>query len=518
MQIKPKFGVNFRQPANEIVNQWAYMQNVDMTHGGDYEQIMGSVRYHGNTIGSFAPTAIIPAYNNEKNTADVLVAVDDKIVKKDKGANEFTTLAEGLEKNKISSYVEIENRVYIPHPSHGLYEYDGISSVNKVNDIKLRHIVYSQETNRCFGISAEIENAIYYTDDLSTMGGAPLVWNPLNIIKISPTAGDVIEVIDFLRGRMIVGMTNSFWIYYINSAPENWRPQKAVTVIGLASKKTWKRVGNEFWFLGFSTDTELGVYAFNGDTSRLLTFDVDQFFNNVNKTHLSDSCAELVGDIYKISVPYGAATENDTTLHIDTIQTNPETGSPNIYGPHTYGFNASAVLNTRKFKGEHLFARKHSDGARVFKVDNYTTQYSEQSVDNGDLIPAKLISAIYDRETVDGVLYDEQWLKRYIGFFVEYKPSGTFGGSVEVRRGYEGTTFRSYDQYLEGDNYSVEGLDLDYYPINEFSNQNDKLLINIVSDSIQFILRDYNVNSKMSIRQIYYDAEPARRKKNAQIF
>lgn len=518
MQIKPKYGLNLRLPANELDNQWAYMQNVDMTHSGEFEQIMGSVRFHGNTIGNFAPTMIMPSYNNEKNTADVLVAVDDAIKKKNKGTNEFVTLVDGFEPSKIDSYVEIENKMYIPHPDHGLYEYDGISSVVKVNDIKLKHIVYSQETNRCFGISADITNAIFYTDDLSTMGGVPLEWNPLNVIKISPTDGDVIEIIDFLRGRMIIGMSNGFWIYYINSSPENWRPQKAPTVIGLASKKTWKQIGQEFWFLGFSTDTELGIYAFNGDTSRLLTFDTDKFFDNVNKTHLSGACAELVDDIYKISVPYGAAKENDTTLHLDTIQINPNTGSPNIYGPHTYGFSASAVLNNRKFKGEHLFARKHSDGARVFKVDNYKTQYSEQSEDNGDLIPVKLISAIYDREEYKGAVYDEQWLKRYTAFHVEYSPSGTDDLIVEIRKGYEGTTFLEFFQYLEGGNQSIEGINLDYDPIFEYSNGNDKTLINFISDSIQFVLRDYNVNSRPKIRQIFYDAKPSRRKKHAQIF
>lgn len=519
MQIKPKYGVNLRLPSNEISDQWALMQNADMANDGTYKQIKGSVRFHGETIGTGEPTAIFPSYNNEANTADVLVAVDDKIMKKNKGTNEFEELFSGLEPGKVESAVEIDNKLYIAHPDHGIYEYDGIGQVVLVtSEVKLKDIIYSKETNRCFGISADITNAIYYTDDLATMGGVPLVWNPLNVDKIAPTKGDIIEKLDILRGRLIVAMTNSFWIYYINGSPVSWRPQKAPTVVGLASKKTWRQVGEEFWFLGFSTDTQLGVYAFNGDTSRLLSFDAEGFFKDVNRQHLNKACAELVDDIYKISVPYDRSSVNNVTMHVDTIKQNPNTNLPNFYGPHTYGFSCSAVLNNRKFKGEHLFGTKYTDGARIFKVDNYRTQHSEQGQDNGDLIPFMLVSLTIDRVTMGEEVLDEQWVKRFERMFIEYEPTGSWSLDVEIRKDYQTTIFEDLKLYLDESDLPLEGISLNNDQVYERSNGNKIMLPHILGEAIQIVLRNFNVNTTTTIKQIYLDARAVRRSKNAQVF
>jgi hypothetical protein len=511
MELRPKYGVNLRLKAFDLINQWALMQNNDMAHDEFFRQIKGSVKYHNAILGTNSPSAIIPAYNNDTDTAEVLSSVDDKIVRRKSGQNEFETLIEGLTPGLVWTSAEIENKVYIPHPKDGLFEYDGASKIEKINDILLTDIFLSKETNRAFGITKYHE--LVWTDSLSSIGGVPISWNPLNVEKIHPTKGDYPVKLWILRGRLCVLMGNSIWIYYINGSPESWRPERCPTVVGVAARKTVKQVGEELWFLGWSSDTGIGLYAFNGQTCRLLSYDIEPYMLRINPERANDAVGELVDNIYKLSFALDASTENNCTFHFDTININPETQTPNIYGPHTYGFNCSAVLDTKKFKGEHLFGRKHSDGGRIFRVANYRTQYSDELSDNGDLIAGILISGIISKEGIGKSIYDQSWFKKYKNIYLDWEPAGSWGIDVEILKGFENETFESYIEYLDGSNLSLEAISADSDALDYQSLQVTNQIEDFVSDSIQLKISNYNVNSTFAFRSMRYDVSPHRRKK-----
>jgi hypothetical protein len=108
-----------------------------------FEQIPGSVKFHGASLGSKEPTAIMVCYNDDEQRGDILVSVDDKIYRKNEGANEFIQLIGGLDSSGIRFSINLNNKQYIPHSEKGLYEYDGISSITKINDVKLKDLIYS---------------------------------------------------------------------------------------------------------------------------------------------------------------------------------------------------------------------------------------------------------------------------------------------------------------------------------------------------------------------------------------
>lgn len=525
MRLQPKNGVNLRLPAYECgPDQFVLMQNYDMTHQEIYEQIKGSSKYHGNTIGTNAPTSILVNYNENEDKQDVLVCVDDKILKKNFGSNEFDTLKTGLTPNKIRFSVNIRDKSYIAHPTDGLFEYDGIGVVTKLTtnsslgiSITLTDIISAKETNRCFGITAD--NELVWTDDLATIGGVPIQWAALNVDTQFPTNGDSPQKLFILSGRLIVLRSNSIWFYYILGSPVNWRPEKIDFSGGCIAPMTAKQVGKEIWFLGYSAESGRGIYALDGNGNvRLLSYDIEPFLDRINYHKIQDAVAEHVDNIYKISFAIDAEQENSWTFHLDTININKNTGSPCIYGPHTYGFSASTVLNTTKFRGEHLFARKHTDGARVYKVGEYRTQYSDELSDNGSLIATVLLFPIISNENIGGQVYDSTWMKRYSNVYIEHIPVGSWCGNIEILKGFENEVFTSFDHFMEGENYTLEGLDLGTDPV-DFQSMSADLptLQDFVSDSIQIKISNYNVNQKMAFRAISYDATIDRRKKNVQI-
>lgn len=518
MRLHPTNGVNLRLPGSETPeSQWLLMQNYDMKDKDYFEQIKGSVKYHNAILGTNAPTAIMVNYNEQTGKNDVVAAVDTKLVKKNFGANEFEDLLLGLSNGKITGGVSIDNNLYIVSPEDGYFEYDGISKVRKLitntttgESIKLRDIVYSKETNRCFGITKD--NELVWTDDLATTGGVPILWPAVNVTTFPPESGDVPEKLWILDGRLIVLKTNSLWVYYIIGSPSNWRPYRISFSGGCIAPKTVKEVGSELWFLGWSPNDGRGVYAFDGRTVRLISYDVQPFIDRINPNRIQNACAEYVDKIYKLSLAIDSSLENDHTLHFDTLNINKDSGAPAIYGPHTYGFNASAILDTRRFQGEHIFARKHTDGARIFRVSDYETQYSDELVDNGSLIPTVLISGIVSRhETKEGFL-DETWMKRYSKLYIDYPQTGAFPAKVDVLKGFKENASSTYQNYMEGsgvvfgsDVFDSERLSYSDHPMD------------FVSDAIQFKITNENVNKKTVFRSISFDVALDRRKKNVQI-
>lgn len=511
MLIKPKYGVNMRLRAKDVKNQWIFMQNADMKHDETYESIKGSIKQHTTNIGTNAPTAVMPYYDKYTGKKEVLVAVDDKIYGKQDGASEYTEIRSGLTPNLIRNHIGVGNKYYMASPADGLLEYDGASRIEVVNDIKLTDIISAKETNRCFGITKDHELA--WTDDLVTMAGVPLDWNALNVTTIFETRGDVPKKLFMLNGRLVILMGNSIWVYYVNGSPSNWRAEKSPTVVGLVAPQTVRQVGEEIWFLGQSPDVGIGVFAFDGRTCRLLSYDIEPYLKRINPYRAELAVAETVDNIYKISFALDRDIENNTTFHIDTINVNRETGAPNIYGPHTYGFCASCVLND----GRHLFSRKHSDGARVFQVAEYDTQYSSENTDDGDLIRSILISAIVSSDEVDGVIYDDHWMKRYTNFYVGFVPTGNHACNVEILLGCENETFDSFSSYQEGDHPTLETVSLGKDLVEVQSAYDEPKLMNVLSNTIQLKVTNDNLNTRIKFTELQYDVRPVRRIKDAQI-
>lgn len=517
-EIKPLGGINTRLHPHDVSrNQFILMQNVDMTHDHHYTQIKGSVRYHGATLGTTrAASVIMLCYNNELDTADILTMADDKIFKKNIGANEFVELKSGLTSDKVRFYLNHNNKLYIPDPAFGLFEYDGISGIEKVNDILMNDIIISKETNRAFATRADIPNAYNWTDDLSTMGDAPINWNSINTDTVPSTEGDQIEKIMFMRGRLVFLMTNSIWIEYVNGGPENWRYEKIATTVGCIAPKTAKMVKDEIWFVGNSPMSGVGLYSFNGSSVKLLSYDVEPIFKRINPNRIEEACAEYVDNIYKLSFALDAAIENNVTLHVDALQYNSETELPNFYGLHTYGFKASAVLNTKRFAGEHLFSALHDTGSYIYKVHDVMTQHATDLTSNGDLIPTTLITPIYsEEETKDGKM-DETWMKRYEKFYSKYPPSGNWTSTMEVLRDYRNETYVSWTQYMDGDNYKLESFFLGMDPLDISELAVKPKLQDILSNAIQLKISNFSVNTKFWWDAVTYDIRPVRRIKDVQ--
>lgn len=491
------------------------MQNVDQGEDDLPEQILGSVKWHNGAMDDYEPKAILVNYNETEDKQDVLIVIFDKIYKKNYGSNEMTELKTGLTPDSIRFSINLRDKSYLASKTDGLLEFDGIGVITQVNTINLKDIIIAKETNRCFGINTD--NQIVWTDDLASIGGVPLTWNALNVDTIPPTEGDVPEKLFILNGRLVVLMTHSIWIYYINGSPANWRPEHFPTSVGCVAPKTARIVGTEIWFLGFSPQTGRNIYGVNSSgQARRLAYDFQPFFGTINETFISEACAEYVDNLYKVSVPVGQSQVNNFTVHLDVISTNPDTGAPNIYGPHTYGFNCSSVLNTRKFKGEHLFGRKASDGGRIYKVADYQTQYSNELTDDGELIQTVLFSKIFDTEEVRGVAYGPDWEKRYSNLFLEYPPRGSHSANVEILKGYENETYESFDQYWESNNFPLESVIADEDALDFAELGIDQHIFDFVADAFQVRITNSSPRSKFSFRAFNYDARPHRRKKHVQ--
>lgn len=524
MIIKPKGGANFRLPANETPkNQYLFMQNIDMKHSELFEQIDGSIFYHNNSLGTAPASGIFIYYNNDLNIAKVLVAVDDKIYLKNQGSGAFTQLISGLTPGKAKFAVNVGNTMFIAHPE-GLLQYDGISTISFVpNGPKCSDIIFAKEVNRCFAIDATIPNGYLWTDDLTTMGGVPLVWAGLNADTVAQTDGDVLEKLGFLNGRLVAFMTNSTWIEYVNGAPSNWRWEKASTTVGWIAPTSIKQVGAEYWGFGFSPFTGRGVYSFNGVTTKLLSLDAEPILNRINETKLEQVCAEFVNNIYKLSFALDSSINNDTTLHFDYINQNPETGVPNFYGPHTYGFSASTVLNTRKFFGQHLFANawnslisQYGNGSWVFEVGPYLTQHASGPVDDGDLIKPLAVTGILCKDELGKAVYDETWMKRYQKFITAYPPYGAWAARVEVLVGFSNEAYTSFNQFLDAEKSSVSAINLGTDPVDDFAYQVKPNTLNVLGQGIQLKISNTNVRTKTGFSYLSYDCRPVRRIKDAQ--
>jgi len=502
-------------PYDTPLNQWYLMQNYDYDHSETYRQIQGSVKYHGTSLGTNPPHQIFAYYNNELDVARILVAVDDKILVRNEGTNEFTALITNLTPNKTGFSCLVDTNMFIAHPD-GLLQYDGNTITKVKNGPSVKDIIFSKETNRAFAISADVENQVIWTDDIVTTGGVPIEWNALNVAEMPPTDGDVIEKLGFLNGRLVYFMTNSTWIQYVNGPAQNWRFEKSPTVVGWIAPKTIKQVGTDFWGLGFSPALGRGLYSFNGQTSSLLSFDVEPFLDRINNNLIHEACAEHVNNIYKISFAVDSSPKNNFTFHVDTIIKNEQTGYPNFYGPHTYGFSASAVLNTRIFRGQHIFGDTYQSGSWVFRVGDFLTQHAADTSDNGDLIPTVLVSGLIRNTEYKGAKFGDEWMKRFRDFFFKYPPSNSNALTVQFLRSHLNEIYDSEQLYLDDGSESLSAVNLGYTPINLSRYGVTKMIKNILSPGIQIVISNYTPKTYSELNEISFEAVPVRMIKGAQ--
>lgn len=505
MELRPLKGLNMRHKAYDVGrDHWMLMQNFDQDESDNFMQIDGSTKYHGTSLGTNAPTCIMPYYNQSSGDNHVLVAVDDKIMKRSAGTNEFTTVYQGLRPNVIRSFYMFPEfgKMFIAHPD-GLLEYDGIdvSLVNK--GPKLSYIIYSLETNRCFGIMAETPLVLAYTDDLTQSGGIPINWNVTNLQAFPSFNGDEMKILDFMDGRLIIGLGNQIWIGYVNGGPTQWRFEKAETDVGIIASSTWVKVGPERYYLGFSDKVGKGLFSFNGRFSKFIGYNIQPFIDRINPNRIERACGIYYNKKIRYSFAIDSAIENNYTVHIDVLKVDTDTEVPNIYGPHNYGFNCAAALNTSKFGGELLMGVKYKDAAWIMKEDKVMTRNGTPMQNDGDLIPAVLLSgAISSEETPDGIM-NETWVKRYGRMRTEYPPSGNWNVSVEVMTDFSNLS-ESWEQELDTINLTIESFIFGTF-FEQFNLGIGERLLDARGRAIQIRISNYKVNTKAAFRKFLYD-------------
>lgn len=386
-----KNGINLRLPAYALPQgQCVYLQNLRV-RDEVAESIDGTHKYHGTSLGSDPITAIIPYYNSETGVSKVLCASGGSIYLRDDAKNEFRSIKGGIQVNSIHSHATRQNVTYIPTKSNGMFKYLGGETIYTVGGgstsaPNMTYIYYMREVDRIFGILAGQPDILTWCDFQQ-----PEIWDGANVDRIKSVDGDILVGIESLYGKLILFKQYSIWIYYVSGNEENWKLELAPTTVGCIAPNTIKRVGNEIWFLGDSPRTGIGVYAFNGSTSRLLTDDVTPFLERINKSLISTCCAEYHNELYTLSFPLDASLVNNYSIDLDSVNVK-EDGSPAIYGPHTFGFYSSAVLNTTFRSGEHLYG-DHSDG---FVYREGGSSFKSDNGLNGNLIQNRFLSAIHN--------------------------------------------------------------------------------------------------------------------------
>lgn len=418
-----KGGINLRLPPwhPDMAKRahCVYMQN--LRYKNEFvESALGTRKFQGTSLGTDPITAIMPYYNDQTNAFVLLVASGSKIYRRNEQSNEFEELASGLSPNSIYSSVIRHGIMYIPSVLDGLKKYSGGTVVEKVgggNTVpgSFRVIIYMKEVDRLFGIS---DDAIYGQISWCELSD-PETWDGASVERMKLKEGERTEGGEVLYGKLVIFNTYSIWIYYVSGNEENWKLEEAPTTIGCVAPNTIKRVGNEIWYLGESPKNRLGIYAFNGSTSRLLTDDVSPLFMSVNKNKLRNACAEVHDDLYTVSFAVGASEVNNISIDLDLINSK-EDGTPAIYGPHNFAFYSTAVLNNRQNSKQFLMGDE-SDGFVYY--ESGSSLKSVNGVD-GQLLQNRFISRTHNDK-------DFEMMKRYKNISIGFRPRGYFNATVK---------------------------------------------------------------------------------------
>ena len=420
-------GINWHDPAwsKELKtnNQCILMQNLTY-HDQFVDSIKGTIKHHGTVLGTDPITAIMPYYNDQTDSFKLLVASGSGIYKRNDQTNEFELMASAFTKNGIFSSTIRYDIMYIASLFDGLKKYAGGNIIEDVGTGitkpgNFRQILYMKEIDRLFGIW---DNAILGQISWSNLSD-PETWDGANVERFKLQDGERVEGGATLYGKLIIFNTSSIWIYFVQGNEENWRLEQAPTTVGCVAPNTIRKVGNEIWFLGQGTHNQLGVYAFNGSTCRLLSHDIEPMFRNVNPDVIKNACAEVHDDIYRVSFANGFSVTNNTSIDFDLIHIKSD-GTPAIYGPHTIGFITSSVLNNRQNRGEWLMG---TEDGWVLK-EGGTTVLSTNGAD-GQLLQQRFLSRIDNND-------DYNTMKQVDQINVYFRPRGYFSTSVNYYMGY----------------------------------------------------------------------------------
>lgn len=511
--LSGKGGVNWRLPAwHEDMgkrNQCVMMQNLRY-HKDFFESVPGTRKFHGTSVGTSPITAIMPYYNDQTDDFKLLMASGDSIYKRNEASNEFETLISALSPNSIYSSAIRYDTMYIPSVKDGLKKYLGGNQIEPVGGGStapgnFRQVLYMKEIDRLFGISDDaIFGQISWCES-----GQPENWDGASVERFKLKDGERVEGGEVLYGKLIVFCTYSVWIYYVSGNEENWKLEEAPTTIGCVAPNTIKKFGNKIYYLGESPRSQLGVYSFNGSTSDLLTDDMHPFFELANPNKKRNACAEIHDDLYTVSLAVGFSETNNYSVDLDLVNLK-EDGTPAMYGPHTFAFYSSAVLNGRQNDKEFLMGDE-SDGFVYY--ESGTTLKSVNGND-GQLLQNRFLSRIHNDENFE-------MMKRYQNISVYYRPTGSFNGILkyylsngsnpyEMRFnpniqsfGYAGD-FNVYEKPL----FSIPGI----YPFMEFPG------VEALGTSIQIELLNNIIGERLNFDGYGYQAKEVHKVRRAQVY
>ena len=483
-------GINWQDPPYQLgVDQCILMQN--MRHRNEYmESMPGNIRFHGTALGSNPITGIFPYNNEETGAFKLLVASGGSIYERDPGSNEFTERASGYVLNSMVSSTQRHNTLYIAEGST-IKKFTGGTIVENVGGGAtapgaFRQVLYMKEVDRLFGIrQSAVLGQIGWSDFQD-----PETWDPTSVDRIKLQDGETTEWAEILYGKLIIINTYSIWIYYVSGNEENWRLEQAPVDVGTVAFKTVKKVGNEIWFLGESPKRVRGVYAFNGSTVRLLTYDINPLIARINREKIGNCCAELHDGLYTLSFPFDASITNNMSIDLDTLVLK-EDSTPAVYGPHDIFFYSSAVLDGKNNTKQFLMGDE-SDGF-VYR-EGGTTLKSPTTGGDGTLLRNRFLSAVYIDKGINTT-------KKYENISLFFKQRGFFQARF---RAYFSHTQAIPTDYLE--NLIKTDWERLVYGTPDLSEYQQPLGVNDFGTSIQFEVINDNVGQRMAIQGVKYDA------------
>lgn len=485
-------GINWQDPMWEVApNQCILMQN--MRHRYEVlDSMPGTIKHHDASLGSNPITAIMP-YNDEATGGfKLLVASGGSIYLKDPATNKLNTLQSGFMANSIFSSVDRFSVKYIASDGDTIYKFLGGTQIESVGtgDTKpggFRQVLYMKEVDRLFGIR---KNAI-----LGQIGWCefqnPESWPAQNVDRIKLRDGESTEWGEVLYGKLVIFNTYTIWIYYVSGNEENWRLEQSPAKVGCVAFKTIKRVGNEFWFLGEAPGEVRGVYAFNGSTTRLLTYDITPLIQRINKEKLGDCCAELHDGVYTLSFPMDASVLNNTSIDLDSFVLK-EDGTPAVWGPHDLAFFSSCVLDNINNNKEVLYGDQ-SDGF-LYKEGGTTLKSTNGS--DGSLMRNRLLTPIYNEKSFDS-------MKLYQDIRVFFVPRGYFQTHLKAYLSYGSAYGKDYLPSIQtnavGNSGTFNIFERKIFGTPELCELIIPLGCNDVGTSIQFDLINDNPGQRMSV-------------------
>lgn len=502
----PKFmnfrgGINWQDNPQDLdPSQCVLMQNL-RNRDEAMDTILGTIKHHNTSLGSDPITAVMPYHDEATGAFQLLLASGAGIYKRDPAGNEINLLQAGFKPNSIFSSADRFSVKYIASENDTIYKFLGGTKIETVGTGDtvpggFRQVLYMKEIDRLFGIRSDAV--------LGQIGWCefenPESWPPENVDRVKLQDGESTQWGEILYGKLIIFNTYSIWIYYVSGNEENWRFEKSPAKVGCVAFKTIKRVGNEIWFLGEAPGEVRGVYAFNGSTTRLLTYDINPLLKSINKEKIQNCCAELHDGFYTLSFPFEASVKNNMSVDLDSLILK-EDGNPAVWGPHDIAFYSSAVLDGVANSKEVLYGDE-SDGF-LYK-EGGTTLKSSNGI-NGSLLRQRFLSAVYDEKQIE-------IMKQYLAMRFYFKPTGFFQVHLRAYYSYSQSLVTEYLNNVQAIQLA-KGGDFDVFEKILFGTPDiyeywQALGVNDRGTSVQFEIINDNLGQIMSFFGLGYDMKP----------